>query len=53
MILICVPAAALNINLLIIAGIAGLFALYHYMCLNTCIQTKPNLSTILRRAFLI
>ncbi|MEE2770329.1 MAG: hypothetical protein VX835_04540 [Pseudomonadota bacterium] len=35
MILICVPAAALNINLLIIAGIAGLFALYHYMCLNT------------------
>ncbi|MDG2348932.1 MAG: hypothetical protein P8L77_05675 [Gammaproteobacteria bacterium] len=33
-ILICIPAAALNVNLLIIAGIAALFAIYHYICLN-------------------
>lgn len=34
LILICVPAAVLNVNLLIIAGVAALFAIYHYVCLN-------------------
>lgn len=33
-IFICLPAAALNVNLLIIAAIAALFAIYHFVCLN-------------------
>lgn len=42
MILICIPAAVLNINLLIIAAIAALFAIYHYLCLNEWYSKEDN-----------
>lgn len=50
MIIICIPAQILNINLLIIAGIAALFALYHTMCLNDWYKDEVSFVSQLKRS---